>query len=684
MNLPHGRHSFRTVLLALVLGSLALTVAVIGVVIFLNSSRWVGTLRERQYELTSRLMAEEISGILSVAPKILQSQAAQVRRGVLSLDDLDELELRLAETLRFEPELSWLSYGAAGDGAFVGAWRNADGEIVVNRSAPDVDGGRPREYVLREDGSRGAFDQGLPAGYDPREREWFTLAAKSEEAVWSEVYPFNDGAAGLTLSLAVRDPEDGELVGVLTADYTLGAISEFLKTLTDGRSRALALVTEKGELMARASTDDTPATVEAALKAVPVPLEELELGASVGFNFRHGGEPMIGVAERIEPSPGFHCIEIFAADEAEFFGSVRSNAESTVILGLCALGVAAVVAFILAGRLARPLAAISDDLEKIARFDLERIALMPSSVREISIVGSNVERMKAGLRSFGRYVPTTLVRNLLSQGLEAELGATDRELTILFADLVGFTALSEGLSAGETVEEMSEFFELATDAVERHAGTLDKFLGDGLLSFFNAPLDVPDHAAKGCEAALQIRDRLAATEASRIEAGRPVLRARFGLNSGEVLVGNIGTNERFAYTVIGDPANLASRLEGMNKQYGTLILASESVRRAAGESFAWRQIDRVVVVGRNEPTTLHELLGRAGSMEAGQRELVAAYEAAMEFYYAGEFGEARRRLREIRSDFPDDGPTRTLAERCEELAENPPEEWNGVFVSTRK
>lgn len=679
-----GKHSFRTAILALVLGSLSLTVGVIGLVAFVNSSRSVEELRQRQYELTSRLMAKEVSRLVAVAPKILYAQAALAKRGVLNLEDLDRLGVTFAESLRVEPELSWLSYGSAATGGFVGGWRDEQGRLVMNRSDPTVDSGRPREFFVHEDGSQTPLDRGLATGYDAREKPWFQQASKSQEAVWSKIYRWNDGVSGLTLSLAARSPATGEVIGVFTADYTLRAISEFLRSLAGGSARVLILVTPDGQLMGDASTIGGATAVASTLAALPMATSELKPDVPVGFAFNDDGRPMIGVARRLEPTPGFACVAVFAADEEEFFGSVMSNVRLTAVLGLGALLGAAAISFLLAARLARPLAVISEDLKRIARFDLEKIAPPPSFVREITSVGESVERMKAGLRSFGRYVPTTLVRNLLSQGHDAEIGAVERELTIVFADLVGFTSFSEKLTPSQTVDEMSEFFQLATEAIESHEGTLDKFIGDGVLAFFNAPLDVSDHTIKACLAALEIRDRLAAAEPDRAAQDRPRLRARFGLNAGEVLVGNIGTEERFAYTVVGDNANLASRLECLNTQYGTVILASEAVRRATGECFAWRQIDRVAVVGRVEPTTIHELMGFPATVSTDHVALRDEYEAAMEAYYAGRFAEALKRLAALRGSHPNDLPTRVLADRCLALVEEPPSNWNGVFVAEIK
>ncbi len=682
MTISIGKHSLRTAILALVLGSLSLTVGVTGVVAFVNSSRSVEELRARQYELTSRLMAKEVSRLMDVAPKLLYAQAAQAKRGVLNLDDLGRLGVIFAESLRVEPELSWLSYGRAATGEFVGVRRDEQGRLVLNRSDPKTDSGRPREFLV--DDGLAPLERELPAGYDARERPWFQQAAKSNEAVWSKVYRWNDGTVGLTLSLAAHSSTTGEVVGVFTADFALKAVGDFLQSLAGGSARVLILVTPDGQLMGDSSTLGGTTAVASTLAALPVATSDLKTDVPVGFSFEYEGNRMIGVARRLEPTPGFACVAVFAAGEQEFFGSVMNNVRSTAILGLVALFSAAAITFLLAARLARPLAVISEDLKRIARFELQRVGPSPSSVREIAIVGESVERMKAGLRSFGRYVPTALVRNLLSKGHDAEIGADERELTILFADLAGFTTLSEKLTPSQTVDEMSEFFQLATEAVESHKGTLDKFLGDGLLAFFNAPLDVPDHAVKACLAAMEIRDRLAAAEPARAAQGRPQMRIRLGLNTGEVLVGNIGTEERFAYTVIGDNANLASRLEGLNKLYGTVILVSEAVRRATGESFAWRQIDRVAVVGRDEPTTVHELLGAPAMITPEQIALRDAYEAAMESYYSGNFEEALRRLNAIRSSHPNDMAARVLAERCSALMEEPPQNWNGVFIAEVK
>jgi len=583
--------------------------------------------------------------------------------------------------------VSWLSFGEAETGRFVGAWRDPEGRIIVNQSDPEIDSGRPWEFVLEQNGRRTMIDRGLAEGYNARTRDWFKRAVQSDSAVWSDVYLFSEGVPGITMSAAAREVATDRVIGVFTVDFTLSAVQEFLKTLVPKPPRILVLLSTDGSILGRSSTladGNLGSDVAATIAELPVRPDALGPDESRGFEYELNGRKMIAVLQRMDPVPGFSCVAIIAADEREVFGAVLSNARTTAILGMVALVAASIISFFLAGRMARPLAMISEDLAKVAQFNLQKTEPVHSIVREITVVGESVDRMKAGLRSFGKYVPTTLVRRLLAQGLDAELGGTERELTILFADLAGFTKLSESLSPSQTVEEMREYFQLATEAVEHNQGTLDKFLGDGILAFFNAPLDLPDHAVLGCRAALEIRDRLAAAEPAREKAGRPLLRVRIGIATGEVLVGNIGTEERFAYTVVGDTANLAARLESLNKQYGTVIIVTEEVRNSTGATYEWRRIDRVAVLGRTQGTTVFELICASGDLTEEQARLRVTYEAALERYFAGAFAKAETGFAEASRVAPEDVPSRVLRDRCRVLMKAAPENWDGIFVAEKK
>jgi adenylate cyclase len=232
---------------------------------------------------------------------------------------------------------------------------------------------------------------------------------------------------------------------------------------------------------------------------------------------------------------------------------------------------------------------------------------------------------------------------------------------------------------------LGEYFEEMTAVLRAHGGTIDKFMGDGIMAFFNAPRDLEDHAGAACRAALACRRRLAELSERWVREGKPPLRARIGMHTGSVLVGNIGAPERFAYTAMGDVVNLASRLESLNKLYGTGILASEATRAAAGGGFAWRTVDRVAVLGRASPTDVSELLAPADGLRPEADAARLAYETAFDRYLARDFAEAHALFRVAAAARPDDRAAPLLGARCEEfLRHPPPAAWTGAQALTEK
>jgi adenylate cyclase len=294
--------------------------------------------------------------------------------------------------------------------------------------------------------------------------------------------------------------------------------------------------------------------------------------------------------------------------------------------------------------------------------------------------------MKAGLRSFIKYVPRDIVRELVLQKQDAARGGALRRLTLFFSDVADFTRMSEKLSESEVFTELGDYFELVTEIiVEKCGGTLDKFVGDGVVAFFNAPSEIRNHAEIGCRAALEIVAKLSQIEEERRAAALPIFRTRIGLHTGEVLVGNIGTNHRLAYSVLGDAVNLTSRLEGLNKLYGTSILASRDTKEEAGNAFEWRYIDRVAVRGRSQSTDVFELIGYSGSVSTSRLEIRDEYETGLEKYFAKDFPGATAQFEAVLSRNPQDIAAQVLLARCSELSRHAvPAIWSGVYEILEK
>ncbi|MDP8921299.1 MAG: hypothetical protein M3O34_00240, partial [Chloroflexota bacterium] len=614
------RLSLRLTLVSLLVGLLLATVISLATVAQLSVGGIVAEMEARSFGISALAIGAQVDAYVKPALPVLDELLEQTERGRPSIDDADAIAELLIGRLRHAPTIGWLSFSSQADGRFVGAWRRADGAIILNRSAPDVDGGRPSEVEVAADGRRTPFWRDLPGGYDPRQRPWYRLAAESNGVVWTEPFQFNEGAFGITAAVALRSPENAELLGVFTADFFLDDISRFLGVLAGGTNidgARLLLLSRHGMVVAdSAGRPDglASAMADAAKATLPGGFDRLEPDRAVTTHFGAGGTRYIGGFQAIGTAGGPEWVAAVVTPEDVALDVVYDQRRTAVLLGLLFLAVAVALGSFVAHRIAAPLHAVARDLERVGRFELSPDPPPSSFVAEIAVVGESVNRMKAGLRSFGRYVPTEIVGDLLARGEEARLGGEYRSLTVFFSDVEGFTRIGEHLEPSQLVEHLGEYLEAMTAILRDEAGTIDKFLGDGILAFFNAPRDVPDHITRACRAALHSQARLRQLGERWESRGAPVIRARIGLHVGEVLVGNIGTPERFEYTVIGDAVNLASRFESLNKLYGTRILASEDVRAATGSAFEWRRLDRVAVAGREDSTLVVELLGESGDL----------------------------------------------------------------------
>ncbi len=212
--------------------------------------------------------------------------------------------------------------------------------------------------------------------------------------------------------------------------------------------------------------------------------------------------------------------------------------------------------------------------------------------------------------AMGRYLSPSVSQWVLAEPDRIDLGGESREMTVLFCDLRGFTTLAHSMEAHALVSLLNEFMTAMTQVIFKHDGVLDKYIGDAIMAFWNAPMAQPDHARRACAAALDMIGRLRELQADWERRGVPKLELGIGINTGSMVVGNMGSRERLAYTVLGDAVNVASRLEGLSKEYGTRVVIGEATRTAAGEAFQYRFLDRVKVKGRNEPLSVFELVGR--------------------------------------------------------------------------
>ncbi len=307
------------------------------------------------------------------------------------------------------------------------------------------------------------------------------------------------------------------------------------------------------------------------------------------------------------------------------------------------------------------------------------IALFVFTAGGVGIHYMEEQRHSAYLRdAFSKYVSKELLTQLLEKRQELTLGGGKRTLTVFFSDIRGFTGISEKLTPEQLTHLLNEYLTAMTRIILKHQGTVDKFIGDAVMAFWNAPVDQPKHAAWACAAAVEQVQALATLRDAWKAQGLPEITIGCGIHSGPAVVGNMGSEERFDYTAIGDTVNLASRLEGLTKEYGVEIIASEETAKDA-KDFTFRKLDAVKVKGKEIPVVIHELVPRPNV------KFIHAFEQALARYLKSDFSVALKGFQHALTLDKDDKPCALFIERCElYLKHPPPKDWDGAFEMKTK
>ena len=561
-----------------------------------------------------------------------------------------------------------------------------DGESIIVRVIEAGSAPRTETYwFYLPDGSHGPA-RTTTTGFDARTRPWYVEAMKAKQAILTDPYRFaQTPEAGISAGIPLRTG-----VGVVGFDFTLRTLSELLTAYKITANSVIVVghlgggVEIESQPCAPTLPDCLPsdALVRQILhKAIG---EAIAADAKIDRQVEAGGHAYRLIAHRMPVLLGQRFVIAAAVPVHEL------TAESQVLLQRAAIAAALAVALAVIGALAaslilsRSIARITLKTERIRQLDFSDLQPVQSRITEIARLSDAVENMRSGLEIFGRYVSKTLVQQIMRSPASSGVGGTRREVTVMFTDIEGFSLLTETMEPELLTSRLSRYFEALGSAITANRGTIDKYIGDSIMAFWNAPETDPEHIANACRGALQAAAAGHALSEKWRERGRPGFRTRFGLHTGPAVVGNVGAHERINYTLVGQVANQASRLEGMNKVYGTEILASGEVAGPTSKLFVWRHIDRVVAVGTTEAHDVFEPLGESAS-RAEHADFLAAWAKAREAYDAGRFDEALTGFRAASAMREKDPPCRVFVGRCERfLREGVPDAWNGTWYMDRK
>jgi len=354
----------------------------------------------------------------------------------------------------------------------------------------------------------------------------------------------------------------------------------------------------------------------------------------------------------------------------DFVGTLKSANRLTLWVIIILIFVELFFIYFASTRLSRPVENVSRQLQAIENLNFDAPSCQPSNIREIAKLESAASLLRTSLQSFSSFVPLDIVRQLVRSGIPLVLGVQPRFLTVFFSDLESFSTHDESLTPDDLLVKISTYLEEVSLAISEAGGTVDKFIGDGIMAFWGAPVQQPDHVLRACAGALRAARRMERVNNVWEKEGRPRIRIRIGLNCATVLVGNIGSSARLSYTVLGDGVNVAARLEGINKQFGTTICISDSVFELARQEILARPLKRVRVKGRKTEFMIYELLAVRASDDPELRvldrdeQLSAMTWHASQQFEAGDLAAAERAYRAILEDFLGDPVATFMLAEC--------------------
>ena len=668
------RIGIRLAISGLVLASIIITAAGVHLL-------WWRTAEANSHALAATIDEQIVSAVQKEVDSITtQARAAHTAirtlfvQNVLETREADKREFVFLSQLQAQPSISWVAFGWPDDAVFaahklgdLGLEMMEIGKVdgVVKRRVDEY-----RVVVGDIEFQKRRFEN---TDYKVTDQEWYKKSIVEDEPSWFEVSAF---PVGLRPSIAYAGPIDvyQKRQGVLAVIIENTRLAQFLSQLSVGKTGAAFILGRDGAVIAAPDPDADEVHMQRhdqlLLGVAQMALKET--GAATANDKSH--------RMRMVTAGEGYAVTLTALDfagwtlatvipEAEFLGPIETTIRR-LLVGLVFLVIAAgILSAWLARRvIAGPLIAVADELKHVERFELDQVRRHPSRVVELANLSTAIADMAGGLAAFRKYIPADLVRTLLREGVEARPGGSVRPLTVMFADIAGFTGLSERLG-DRIIPLLSSYLDSVSREVSVHGGTIDKFIGDAVMAFWGAPMTNPDHAVDACRAALACQGALRASGLAD-DNGRPV-KVRIGINSGDMLVGNIGSEVRLNYTVIGDAVNVASRLEGANKQYGTEIIIGEETRRLAGDRVLVRELDRLVVYGRAGGLAIYELVGIA-EQGAEPPHWVVLYELALAAYRARDFARAISLFREVLAAKPSDEPAQIMLARCGEFLASPP------------
>ncbi|MBP5464706.1 MAG: hypothetical protein J6Y13_05995, partial [Treponema sp.] len=598
---------------------------------------------------------------------------------------------------------------------------DTQGNLIMGRRMPD--GSLTRRYINRTSTSvitryihenkqyNATFpttEEALENGYDPRTRGWYKKAVEKRKTVWTNVYIFaTDNMPGFSCASPIYDG-NGVLMGVACIDIGIRDLSLYLANISTTENSKLFIYDQDNQIIAKplksgdpidlllnvypsADGSNTFTMKKVDDRADPVIAEAFEnsrgkVNTEGIFSFKHEGKNYFSKIDSMPLDEELSMNVGMVIPDNDIMGIVYKNNRAVLIISLIVIIAAIIISVMVSSIISKPMKTLSTEMNNIKELAIDDgVVMTDSGIKEIDNMVESFQGMKQGLMNFKKYVPSDLVTQLIRNSQKAEIGGKKQTLTLMFSDIENFTGISEMTKPEDLVNRLYDYFSLFAHTISGNRGTIDKYIGDSIMAFWGAPveMDTKLHATLACRSALTCQMQGFNLSNAWIREGKPKFRTRFGIHTGEVVVGNMGSDERINYTVLGDNVNLASRLEGINKYYGTEIIISAVTHDLVKEDFEFRILDKITVKGKTQPLYIYELLAEKGKLDQNILKVYRGYEKGLKYYFDGDWDNCIKYMSAVIRRL-NDKAAEVIKERAESFKVNPPVNWNGVYAFDKK
>ncbi len=690
------KFTLRFSMLSIFLTLFVLTMLTMVTVTSLRFYESMRSISKQQMQQVTSLVNEKLLSLITPAESGSALSRLLIENQIIDVNDTKQVTTSTLRLLAVIPHAAMVYWGDE-NGNFIIARLENDGtistEIIDRNSTPTTSTHIYRDKALNTI----LMTKTEKVVYDPRKRPWYITAKNEKKTTWSDAYAFfsgNNNILGITSASPIYD-KNKTLLGVFGIDMRLDSISEFLSKQKIGKSGLSFIINSDGYLIAHPQLAIHTAANE---KETITPIKDLNIPWQTKaydifkvkhkkfFRYRSDDKMYLASFDLI---PNFSQQQWYISvviPEDDFVGELKKSSRINIVIGFMILFLGSILITTFSKIISRSLHELAIETNKIKRFNLSKGKKIKSHIREVSELNNSISSMKRGLKAFKKYVPADLVRLLINAGESAKLGGSKKEITILFTDIEDFTGKSETLMPEELMHHLCEYFDSLSNVIKNQNGTIDKYIGDSIMAFWGSPSPDKDHCLHACTAALGIIKALEPLNKEWEKEGKPVLPTRIGIHTGDAVVGNVGSSTRLNYTAIGDTINLASRLESINKVYGTYITVSDTVKNKVNQFFIFRPIDNIAVHGKKQSLTIYELLDKNTPEAKDKYASVCEYSTlAFEAYQQRNWDKAIELYSHLLDHKAGDKVSELFIERCKTLKNTPPnKDWDGVWRFTQK